>query len=274
MLELACATAMGRTEFMGRKLNAGTGLVLFLYGEDSPQEVDRRAKLICGGQLPPRLVLIPYGGQPVEEVLKAEVGGAAVDLLVVDPARKFYEGNEDSSQSANDFMNALGNFNYNAEKGAAIVVAHHLRRNAGPRSVADVLAAMRGSQAIQDRPRVIMAMFRIRDVTTIGVGRHNFDEAVMMPRPLRLRRDPATFRHVPVEDEAPDAAEAKLNDAVERVRVVLARLRAVDPDRPPPGADTLFRLGASELVGMTRAEVDALHLATSPARDESTGGEG
>jgi AAA domain len=273
LLELACAAATGRAEFMGRKLNPGTGLVAFFYGEDSPQEVDRRAKLICGGAIPPRLMLIPYGGQPVEEMLKTEVGSAALDLLVVDPARKFYEGNEDSSQAANDFMNALGKFNEN--KGAAVVVAHHLRRNAGPRSVDDVLAAMRGSQAIQDRPRVILAMFRVRDVTTIGVGVHNFDEAVMIPRPVRLRRDAATFRHVPAEDEAPDAAEAKLNDAVERVHVVLARLRAVDPDKPPPGADTLFKLNAPELAGMTRAEVrDALHLATSPARGETTVGEG
>jgi hypothetical protein len=280
LLELACDTAMGSAEFMGRKLNSGSGLVAFVYGEDSTQEVDRRAKLICGGQLPPRLILIQHDGRSIKQVLEEEVGEADLDLLVIDPARKFYKGDEDSSDAANTFMNELTTFNKG--KGAAMIAAHHLRRNSAPRTIKEVLASMRGSQMIADRPRVIVCMFRVGETTTIGIAKHNFNAAVMMAPPsIKLRRDATTFRHVPVESKTNDAVEGPTD--VERVRAVLARLSAedarVDPDnyfkRPPPGADALFKLDAPELADMSRAAVrDALHLAASPGRGRDPDGEG
>jgi AAA domain len=265
LLELACDAAMGKTEFMGRRLQSGDGLVAFLYGEDSPEEVNRRAGLLCGDHFPPRLMLIRYDGRPVEEVLEREIGKASLDLLVVDPARKFYKGDEDSSDAVNAFMHDLGNFT--EKKKTATIVAHHLRRNSVPRSVPDVLACMRGSQMFQDRARVVLAMFRAGAVTTLGIGKHNFDEAVMMRQPAKLRRDAAGFRHVPVaEKPAPEAeadAEQQRAAAADNVKRVKAALARIDAEGPPPGrrskkrlgADGLFNLGLPGLAGMSRTDI-------------------
>jgi hypothetical protein len=269
---------MGKTEYLGHKLNPGTGLVVFLFGEDAPEEVNRRARLICGGQLPPRLMLIQYDGRPVDEVLTKEIGCADVELLVIDPARKFYKGDEDNSDPVNTFLNEVGKFI--TDKGAATVIVHHLKRYAKPHSTTEVVAAMRGSQALADRPRVILGLHRIGDVTILGVGKHNLDAAVMMKDPKKLKRDATTFRHVPIDGKQP-ATDTKSDGDVERVRAVLARLRAEGKHVTGTGslhiigADTLFKLKAPELAGMSRTAIrNAMPIAGSPNVAMDPRGEG
>jgi hypothetical protein len=149
-------------------------------------------------------------------------------------------------------------------KQAAVIIAHHLKRGPGPKSVHDILNCVRGSQVFLDRPRVTFGMRRVGRVTEFAVLRHNVGAGLAMDT-KRLRRDEAAFRHVLVKE--PARAEAKAADApaepaadvpavsdpVERVRAALARLR--DEGTPTMGADSLFSLGLPELEGLSRTAI-------------------
>jgi hypothetical protein len=263
LLELACDAAMGRAEWHGHKLNAGHNFVVYIFGEDSPQEIKRRVKLLCGGKHPPLLKLIPYDARPIQDLLAdPELVGNQIDLLAVDPARKFFKGDEDSSDSVSAFFNEVENFT--RQKQCATIVSHHLRRTAAPRNIHDVPDSMRGSQVFLDRARVTLALHRAGGVTQFGIPitaagpRHNLDERIMSKVVHRFRRDETAFRHVPLEEparaEAPKAAEPQAaRDPVERVRAALVALGAEDTSSM--GADKLYRLGIPELAGMSRAAI-------------------
>jgi hypothetical protein len=254
---------MSNPDWLGHRINPPHGLVVYLYGEDSPEEMKRRVKLLCSEYgythgYPPLLRLVRYNGQPIKELLAA-FKDAKVDLLIIDPARKFFEGDEDGSDAVNKFFHDLDPFL--EAKRAAIVTAHHCRRGAAPRNVNEVPDHMRGSQVFLDRPRVVLAMHRAGDVTSFGIPltpagpRHNMDGKVMLQGVMRLKRDEATFRHVVITKEAPSTSDLD----IERVRAALACL--ADRGQSITGADPLFKLGLPELEGMSRTAVRmAFHL--------------
>ena len=62
-----------------------------------------------------------------------------VALLVVDPARKFFRGDEDGSDAVSDFFTKLEVFA--RQKNCAVLVLHHLKRNATPRTISEVWQA-------------------------------------------------------------------------------------------------------------------------------------
>jgi hypothetical protein len=247
LLQLACDAAMGAKEWIGLSLHPVRGFVVYLYGEDSPEEISRRMNLLCDGKHPPRLRLVRYDGQPLNDILD-RFKDVRVDLLIIDPARKFFQGDEDGSDAVNKFFGDLDPFL--ERTGAAIVAAHHLRRGAAPRSVNEVPNHMRGSQVFLDRPRVVVAVHRAHGVTSIGIpttpagARHNMDTRVMLRGVQQLERDENTFRHV---------LAGSLSDDVRRVKAALDRLN--DQERSTIGADTLFKQELPELAGMSRIAV-------------------
>jgi hypothetical protein len=252
LLQLACDVAMGKPDWLGHRINPPRGLVVMLYGEDSPAEMKRRVGLLCDKYPPPLLRLVRYNGQPIKELL-AEFKNAKVDLLIIDPARKFVEGDEDGSDAVNKFFIDIDPFL--AKTKAAIVMAHHCRRGATPRNVNEVPDHMRGSQVFLDRPRVVLAMHRGGDVTSFGIPltpagpRHNMDVAVMVKGVMRLKRDEPTFRHVVITKEAPSSSD----EGIESVRAALARFAG--EGRSITGADLLIELHPPELEGMSRTAV-------------------
>ena len=50
---------------------------------------------------------------------------------------------------------------------------HHLQKNANPKSAADVLDLLRGSQVFIDRPRVVIGMYRDGPYTVAGLAKNN-----------------------------------------------------------------------------------------------------
>jgi hypothetical protein len=247
LLQLACDAAMGAKEWIGLPLHPVRGFVVYLYGEDSPEEISRRMNLLCDSKYPPRLRLVRYDGQPLNDILD-RFKDVRVDLLIIDPARKFFQGDEDGSDAVNKFFGDLDSFFERTH--AAVVAAHHLRRGAAPRSVNDVPNHMRGSQVFLDRPRVVIAVHRAHGMTSIGIPitpagpRHNMDTRVMLRGVQQLERNENTFRHVLVG-----------TDDVRRVKAALARLD--DQERSTIGADTLFKRELPELAGMSRIAVRA-----------------
>jgi AAA domain-containing protein len=280
MLELAVAVARRESEWFGFPLNAGRGFAVYLFGEGSREDAEERVRTMNGGELPMLLNLVPYDGIEFDEILKS-LSDVNIELLIVDPARKFYKGDEDGSDAVSEFFTKLEEFG--RCKHAAVVVTHHLKREAAPKSIHDVPRCMRGSQVFLDRPRVVLAMRRAGTETQFGIPApegqplHNFRGSSMFSGIRRLRRDEATFRHVvlgtaegkePIASGSAETAmdgtelitiEVGSND-LERVRAAVVGLINGGQRVTSRGRRELFRLkpldGISRLA--TRAAIERL----------------
>src|SRR5262249_46058515 len=166
MLELAVAVARRESEWLGFPLKAGRGFAVYLFGEGSREDAEERVRTMNGGELPLLLNLVPYDGTEIDEILKS-LSDVNVELHIVDPARKFYKGDEDGSDAVSEFFTKLEEFE--RRKQAAVVVTHHLKREAAPKTIHDVPRCMRGSQVFLDRPRVVLAMRRAGTETQFGI---------------------------------------------------------------------------------------------------------
>src|SRR5262245_22728133 len=291
MLELAVAVALRESEWFGFPLKAGRGFAVYLFGEGSREDAEERVSTMNGGELPLLLNLVPYDGTEIDEILKS-LSDINVELLIVDPARKFYKGDEDGSDAVSEFFTKLEEFA--RRKGAAVVVTHHLKREAAPKSIHDVPRCMRGSQVFLDRPRVVLAMRRAGTETQFGIPApdgqplHNFRGSSMFSGVRRLRRDEATFRHVVLgtadgkgqgngsgsPETATDRTELTTEvglDDVERVRAAVVSLLDQGQHVTSRGKRELFKLkpldGISRLA--TRAAVERLESDGVLRRDAS-----
>ncbi len=185
-LELAVVTARRRGEsWLGFPVDAGRGgFAVYMFGEDSAGEVIDRVRRMAGGETPFLLQTVPaVGGACDIDKALADMRKQKVALLIVDPARKFFRGDEDGSDAVSDFFTKLETFA--KDKDCAVVVLHHLKRGAPPRTLADVAAAVRGTGVFLDRPRVTLAALRAGEETQFGIPApddvplHNFRQSTM-----------------------------------------------------------------------------------------------
>jgi hypothetical protein len=237
MLELAVAVARREPDWFGFPLKAGCGFAVYLFGEGSREDAEERVRTMNGGALPLLLNLVPYDGTEIDEILKS-LSGVNVELLIVDPARKFYKGDEDGSDAVSEFFTKLEEFG--RRKHAAVVVTHHLKREAAPKSIHDVPRCMRGSQVFLDRPRVVLAMRRAGTETQFGIPApdgqplHNFRGSTMFSDIRRLRRDEATFRHVVLgtaDSKGPGNASRSAETATNGMRLITVEDGSNDVER-------------------------------------------
>jgi hypothetical protein len=289
LLELAVAVARRESEWFGFPLKAGRGFAVYLFGEGSREEAEERVRTINGGELPLLLNLVPYDGTEIDEILK-NLSDVNVELLIVDPARKFYKGDEDGSDAVSEFFTKLEEFG--RRKHAAVVVTHHLKREAAPKSIHDVPRCMRGSQVFLDRPRVVLAMRRAGTETQFGIPApegqplHNFRGSSMFSGVRRLRREEATFRHVVLgtaEDKGSVASRCDDGDStelikvevgpndVERVRAAVVSLIGQGQRVTSRGKRELFKLKPLDRISRsaTRAAIERLESDGVLRRDAS-----
>jgi hypothetical protein len=223
-LELAVTTARREAEWAGFKLAPRGGYAVYLAGEDTPQETLARVRQMTGGDMPYTLWI--EGSSDLETILE-KLRGENIALLVVDPARKYFQGDEDGSDAVSALFTRLEDFA--REKNAAVVVTHHLRRNATVKNVHDVANYYRGSGVFLDRPRVTLAVHLGNNETHLAIPvsdrtpLHNFSQSEMFAGVRRLRRDEESFRHVAIDVQQPSATPASDADT-ERV---LAAARGV-----------------------------------------------
>jgi hypothetical protein len=258
MLELAVTVAQdSKRPWAGFPVESAQGHAVYLMGEDSKEETRARIKMMTGGEMP--LLLWPSEAEKGLLAALDDLKDHRVSLLVVDPSRKFYSGDEDGSDAANSFFNPLMKFAQ--EKNAAVVTTHHLKRGAQPHSVADVAKYIRGSGVFLDRPRVVLAMHRAGNETQFGVAsldgmfQHNFRQDVMFSGVRRLRRDDASFRHIPID--APDGNGVKPATVADLDRVLAAAnsILVQEGKLTRTGKAGLFERKPSGLAGMSRATV-------------------
>jgi hypothetical protein len=257
-MELAVAVARREAEWLGFPLNKEKmrGFTVYLSGEDSEETAMERVSLMSDGENPMMLEIIPADGSEIDTLLD-RLKKQKIDLLIVDPARKYYKGDEDSSDATSEFFTKLEKFA--REKQCAVLVLHHLKRNANPRTLADVARQYRGSSVFLDRPRVTLAILRQSDETHVGIPApdgvplHNFRQSTMFSGIRRLRREEKSFRHAPIDGQAVPKEIAA--GVVDRVLKAVSRLLREGQRITRTGRAAVFERKAPEVVGLSRVTV-------------------
>lgn len=192
-------TAEEQPMWLGQPLNkeACDGICVYFSGEDGPAIVNARGSLIDPDGRAQRLQFhrtefqdqdLPFG-----EYLKRLQKMPKVSIVVIDPARKYLNGNEDNSEAVSEFFEAIEEFAI--KKQCAMIVVHHLQKGANPRSAREVLEELRGSQVFIDRPRCVIGMYRDDKYTVVGIAKTNIpptygiilDERVFARNPKNLQ---------------------------------------------------------------------------------------
>jgi AAA domain len=266
LLELAVGIAERQATWWDFELHPSDGFVVLLLGEGSIEDAEERVRAMNGGQMPLLLKLQKFNeGTMIEDII-ANLKRIKVDLLIIDPARKYYRGDEDSSDAVSTFFTNVEAFANQTKAG--LVVSHHLKREAKPRSIHEVPHLLRGSQVWLDRPRVVLAMHRHGSETTFGIPvpdgddpLHNMKAASMFSGVRRLRRDEATFTHIPTDADKKKGKRTEEQMEDDRVLAVIARLLEEDKRVSSSFKHELFsfkpRKRTWELDDMTRVEVRA-----------------
>ncbi len=155
------------------------GLVIYFSGEDSAAIVNARAKMIDPDGRSSRLMLQRTDFGTNEDGSKCTINDFLnklhklpdVSLVVIDPARKYLTGDEDDSEVVSNFFEAIEEFAI--AKDCAMVVVHHLVKNAHPKDTRDIYDLLRGSQVFIDRPRAVIGMMRDGAYTVVGLSKNN-----------------------------------------------------------------------------------------------------
>ncbi len=155
------------------------GLVIYFSGEDSAAIVNARASMIDPEGRSCRLMLQHAEFGTREDGSKANIGDFLhklqklpdVSLVVIDPARKYLEGDEENSEVVSNFFEAIEEFAM--KKKCAMVIVHHLVKRAHPNDTRDIVDLLRGSQVFIDRPRMVLGMMRDGAYTVVGLSKNN-----------------------------------------------------------------------------------------------------
>jgi hypothetical protein len=258
-LELDVAVATGREEWLGCKINQerAKGVAVLLTGEDTDAVVNGRLSHLDPDDEARRLVVYALDGRPLPDILTEIRDMPNVSLIVVDPARRYLKGDEDGSANVDEFFASLDEIARHTR--AAVLVLHHLRKDANPATLAQVREAVRGSSVFLDRPRVVLGCFRLKrdDVTVIGGIKSNLPPAYPIAGAIKLRRDAATLRHIPVQPEAvAEVDDVGERDELERkVLDALVRLTSRSERITRRGGRELWALHPPELEGVGRNRI-------------------
>ena len=250
-LAVAVASDSGPRKWLGRQVVAenATGLAAILSGEDNIGIINARLAALDPDDTAARLMPYALDARTLPELCEALAKVPKLSLVIVDPARRYLVGDEDGSDSANTFFSTLEALA--SRTGAAVLVLHHLTKNAAPTSVQGVREAVRGSGVWLDRPRVMIGMFRRRETTVVGVAKHNIPPAFAMMAEGAFTRDPVTLRHLPIaKTDAADDTAAETDSLERSALAAIERLRA--------SGTIVMRRGTAELWALKPAELDGI----------------
>ncbi len=194
-----------KPDWLGQPINTDicNGLSIYFSGEDGPAIVNSRTKLFDPENKSRRLMFLrtDFGeGVSFSQFLRRLHKLPDVPVMVIDPARKYLEGNEDDSDVVSKFFEAIEEFAI--ERHAAVLVVHHLAKHSKPKSAMEVLECLRGSQVFIDRPRVVIGMYRDGPFTCVGLAKTNIPPSMGMVLEERVFvRDPKSLTLVRVQGE-------------------------------------------------------------------------
>jgi hypothetical protein len=245
--------------WLGRKVNQreNGGLAVYALGEDSEETADDLLSLLDPKDKANSLIIVPKNIRPLSAVLSYISTIPNVSALFIDPARKYLVGDEDSSASVSEFFSLLEDFASNTK--AAVIVVHHMKKDASPSSLDQIKSLIRGSAVWTDRPRVVLGMYRKGGLNRIGVIKCNLPPQYEMMAETAFEFDRSSAKHVPADSNhagiGTDISEA------ERVQNFIIKLvqrqNANKATITRTGRDGVFETKAPELEGVPRAQVRA-----------------
>lgn len=210
------------------------GVCVYFSGEDGPAVVNARAELFDPQGRAKRVMFQRAEFRDREETLPEFMARLAtmpdVPIMVIDPARKYLEGDENNSEVVSEFFEAIEEFAI--KKKCAMIIVHHLEKAAKPNSCREILDMLRGSQVFIDRPRVVLGLYRDGPYTVVGLAKCNIPPNLGMIMDERVfARDPKTLQLIQLpgekgirrtslsEEELEQLkAEAELKEAKENMR--------------------------------------------------------
>jgi hypothetical protein len=168
------------------------GICIYFSGEDGPSIINARAAILDPHGRARRLMFQRTefaDNRSFRQQLKILHKIPNVPLLVIDPARKYLEGDEEDSSTVSIFFEAIEEFAI--KKNSSVVIVHHLQKNAAPKSTLDLLDTIRGSQVFVDRSRVVIGFLRDGPYTIAGLAKNNIPPNLGMVMEERVfARDP------------------------------------------------------------------------------------
>ncbi len=227
-LAIAAATPLDPGQpslaWIGREVKSGSsdGSVAYLSGEDNETNFEERAKQLDPDEKADNLYMLPGNKNNLRDLLQDVRGLPHVDLVVVDPARAFIDGNEDQSGAVSEFFDLF--VSLADEKNCAVLIIHHMGKGSRITNVIQIKDRMRGSGVFVDRPRMVLGMYRRYNTTVFGIAKSNLI-GVAEGTEFHLAHDPETLKHVPtLEASKPQRREstasktaAKKSDGQEKV---------------------------------------------------------
>ena len=248
--------------WLGRKVEAVAlgGVVAVIAGEDSKGIVLERRRILDPNETADGIVELPRDVRKLKDILAQLSRIPKLSLVVIDPARKYLEGDEDSSDPVSQFFNEIDKL-VNVT-GAAVVVIHHLRKNSRPNSLADVRADIRGSGVWLDRPRFGLGMYRRGDLTMIGRIKGNIPPGHDPIVEEALLRDSTTLRHLPAATFPAASVSAISAAPIESERGAILNLALTAATSLIAGKHKLSRTGKRSLFGYRLPELSSLSRAT------------
>ncbi len=185
--------------WLGQKIRTDNtkGICVYFSGEDGPAVINARGELFDPEHRANRLMFQRTEFRDREETLPEFMARLAsmpdVSIMVIDPARKYLEGDENDSEVVSNFFEAIEEFAI--KKNCAMIIVHHLEKSANPRSAREILDLLRGSQVFIDRARVVLGLYRDGPYTIVGLAKCNIPPNLGMVTEERVfARDPKTLQ--------------------------------------------------------------------------------
>lgn len=180
------------------------GISVYFSGEDGPAVINARWELFDPPKRAKRLMFqraeFRDRDETLPEFMKRLESMPEVPVMVIDPARKYLEGDENDSEVVSEFFEAIEEFAI--RKNCAMIVVHHLEKGAKPKSCAEILDLLRGSQVFIDRPRVVLGLYRDGPYTVVGLTKCNIPPNLGMIMDERVfARDPKSLQLIQLPGE-------------------------------------------------------------------------
>jgi hypothetical protein len=180
------------------------GVCVYFSGEDGPAVINARAQLFDPRGRANRVMFQRTEFRDREETLPQFMARLAtmpdVPIMVIDPARKYLEGDENNSEVVSNFFEAIEEFAI--KKKCAMIIVHHLEKAAKPSSCREILDLLRGSQVFIDRPRVVLGLYRDGPYTVVGLAKCNIPPNLGLIMDERVfARDPKTLQLIQLPGE-------------------------------------------------------------------------
>ena len=209
--------------WLGQEVNIDKtkGICVYFSGEDGPAVINARAELFDPHGRANRVMFQRASFRDNDETLPQFMKRLAnmpdVPIMVIDPARKYLEGDENNSEVVSEFFEAIEEFAI--KKKCAMIVVHHLEKAAKPQSCLEILDLLRGSQVFIDRPRVVLGLYRDGPYTVVGLAKCNIPPNMGMVQGERVfARDPKTLRLIQLPGEAGVRNTGLSEDELEQIK--------------------------------------------------------